>query len=51
MYTAQSTVTQKVLIYLLLIGVGYLIKRLGLVTREDGRILSFPGKWITGIID
>ena len=47
MHIAQSTVTQKVLINLLLIGVGYLIKRLGLVAREDGRILNRIVLYIT----
>jgi hypothetical protein len=37
---AESTVTQKVVINLLLVALGYLIKRAGLVSRDDGRVLN-----------
>ena len=47
MLIAESTVTQKVIVNLLLIAVGYLIKRLGLVAREDGRILNRIVLYIT----
>ena len=47
MLISASDVTHKVLVNLLLIGVGYLIKRLGLVAREDGRILNRIVLYIT----
>ena len=40
MQIADTIVTQKVIINLLLIGVGYLIKRSGLVSRDEGRVLN-----------
>jgi predicted permease len=43
----QTSVTHKVLINLLLIGVGYLIKRLGLVEREGGSVLNRIVLYIT----
>lgn len=36
----DPTITNKVLVNLLLIAVGYLIKKLGVVSRDDGRILN-----------
>ena len=36
----DSTITNKVLVNLLLIAVGYTIKKLGVVSRDDGRILN-----------
>lgn len=47
MHIAELSVTHKVIINLMLIGVGYLIKRLGLVEREDGRILNRIVLYIT----
>ncbi len=47
MVIAETTVTQKVMVNLLLIGVGYLIKRLGLVAQKDGRILNRIVLYIT----
>ncbi|MDF1512463.1 MAG: AEC family transporter [Anaerolineae bacterium] len=47
MTLAELSVTQKVIINLLLIAVGYLIKRLGLVAREDGRVLNRMVLYIT----
>jgi malate permease and related proteins len=37
---SDNGVTQKVLVNLLLIAVGYLIKRVGLVSREEGRVVN-----------
>lgn len=37
---ATSTVTNKVIVNLLLIGLGYLIKRVGLVSRDEGKVLN-----------
>lgn len=37
---ADATVTNKVIVNLLLIGLGYLIKRVGLVSRDEGRVLN-----------
>lgn len=36
----DTTITNSVLVNLLLIAVGYLIKKLGVVSRDDGRILN-----------
>lgn len=36
----DPTITNRVLVNLLLIAVGYLIKKLGVVSRDDGRILN-----------
>jgi len=36
----DSSVTQRVVVNLLFIGLGYFIKKVGLVAREDGRILN-----------
>jgi hypothetical protein len=36
----DPTITNRILINLLLIAVGYLIKKLGVVSRDDGRILN-----------
>ena len=36
----DPTITNKVFVNLLLIAVGYLIKKLGIVSRDDGRILN-----------
>ena len=36
----DPTITNKVLVNLLLIAVGYLIKKLGVLSRDDGRILN-----------
>jgi malate permease and related proteins len=37
---SDTVVTQRILVNLLLIAVGYLIKRLGLITREEGRVVN-----------
>jgi predicted permease len=36
----DPTITNRVLVNLLLIAVGYLIKKFGVVSRDDGRILN-----------
>ncbi len=37
---SDTVVTQRILVNLLLIAVGYLVKRLGVVSREDGRVVN-----------
>lgn len=37
---SDTTITNRVLVNLLLIAVGYLIKKMGVVSRDDGRILN-----------
>lgn len=44
---SDTVVTQRVVVNLLLIAVGYLIKRVGLVSREEGRVLNRIVLYIT----
>jgi malate permease and related proteins len=44
---SDTVVTQRIIINLLLIGAGYLIKRVGLVSRDDGRVLSRVVLYVT----
>ena len=44
---SDTVVTQRIIINLLLIGLGYLIKRVGLVSRDEGRVLSRVVLYVT----
>ncbi len=44
---SDTVVTQRIIVNLLLIGLGYLIKRVGLVSRDEGRVLSRVVLYVT----